>query len=386
MLSPPPSPLPPLKDEVDIDYFHQQQQQLQKSSVGRRYTLAILLIPLLLILLTIASTSRISPLFTSSHFAFPSPIPPFPIPSHSPSLSKRDSPSSVPTVPSAPSTATGIVPTPFPEPFDLSLSWNFSTTSCQNYFLNFTQADSFRRCRPFSFLLGTSSKFTDVRPLLVLNCITLSIIQAETNLTLLNDIIWGTCNTVQSGSDCQNIMKSYGSDLQTQCKTELQQNTLLVQQALIGFQLYNPMRQVGCLVNNSTNTYCFLEAVANPSPSDLYFYQLPYGNLLPNNTVPSCSPCIKTVLSIYGQVVAHPPSLDLTVAQNASTPQLGTQSFVSQNIPLDNTYQDAANLASQECGSVYVQQTSANGVYGLRSPPFFVVGSMCFFFLIFAVC
>lgn len=169
-------------------------------------------------------------------------------------------------------------------------------------------------------------------------------------------------------------MKSYGSALQSQCKVELGQSTVLVEQALIGFQLYEPMRLAACLVNNSTNSYCFVEAVANPSPSDLYFYQLPYGNLLPNGTIPSCSPCIKTVLGIYGEVVAHPPSFNLAVPQNSSSTQVAPQNFASSSIALDNTYSQASQLASQQCGSPYVQKTSASGALNLRSPPLYLIG------------
>jgi hypothetical protein len=170
-------------------------------------------------------------------------------------------------------------------------------------------------------------------------------------------------------------MKSYGSGLQSQCKVELQQNTELVQEALIGFQLYEPMRQAGCLINNSTNSYCFLEAVANSTPSDLYFYQLPYGNLLPNGTVPSCSSCIQNVLSIYGHVVGNPPTLNVAAPpQNASIPQVGTQNVAAPTIPLDNTYSEAAQLASQECGSVYVQQASASSAIGVRVTNLYSIG------------
>jgi hypothetical protein len=172
-------------------------------------------------------------------------------------------------------------------------------------------------------------------------------------------------------------MKSYGSDLQTQCKVELQQNVVLVQEALIGFQLYEPMRQAGCLVDNSTNTYCFLRGVASTPPSDLYFYQLPYGDMLPNNTVPTCSSCIQQVLGIYGRVVAHPPSFNLALPQNASVPQLGTQNVASSTIPLDNTYQQASELATEHCGASYiqqVQQTSASGAINLKCSPLYFIG------------
>jgi hypothetical protein len=171
MLSPPPSPLPPF-EKFPGDYF--QQQLLAKTAEGRRYSLAILLIPFLLVVLSIPIPRPLSLYngFTFHHVSsLPQPSSTF---SSTSTLSldftsskhpqaKRDSAAfSIPTAPTAPSTAIDIVPTPFPEPFDLSLSWNFTTTSCQNFFLNFTQSDDFRRCRPFSFLLGTSSAFTRV--------------------------------------------------------------------------------------------------------------------------------------------------------------------------------------------------------------------------------
>lgn len=62
-----------------------------------------------------------------------------------------------PTVPVNP-----VLPTPFPQPFDTTLSANFSTTSCYDFFLNMTQVDAFRSCRPFSLLIATSNAFVEV--------------------------------------------------------------------------------------------------------------------------------------------------------------------------------------------------------------------------------
>lgn len=62
-----------------------------------------------------------------------------------------------PTVPVNPT-----LPTPFPQPFDTTLSANFSTTGCYNFFLNMTAADAFRSCRPFSLLVSTSNAFIEV--------------------------------------------------------------------------------------------------------------------------------------------------------------------------------------------------------------------------------
>lgn len=67
----------------------------------------------------------------------------------------------VPTIPSSPP----VLPTPFPQPFDSSLSQNFSSLSCFNFFSNMTNTVAFRSCRPFSLLLQASEAFLDVRGL-----------------------------------------------------------------------------------------------------------------------------------------------------------------------------------------------------------------------------
>ena len=66
-------------------------------------------------------------------------------------------PTPAPTVPANP-----VLPTPFPQPFDTTLSTNFSTTSCYDFFLNMTQVDAFRSCRPFALLITTSHAFVMV--------------------------------------------------------------------------------------------------------------------------------------------------------------------------------------------------------------------------------
>jgi hypothetical protein len=80
-------------------------------------------------------------------------------PSITPTPTTTQAPSqTVPTIPSSPPD----LPTPFPQPFDTTLGSNFTTTSCENFFLNMTQSLQFRQCRPFSFLSQTSSAFLQV--------------------------------------------------------------------------------------------------------------------------------------------------------------------------------------------------------------------------------
>jgi hypothetical protein len=111
--------------------------------------------------------------------------------------------------------------------------------------------------------------------------------------------------------------------------------------ALTGLRLYSLMRQVACLADQKMSTYCYVEAASGSNPSDLYFYSLPYGIPLPNNTNPSCSDCTKNVLNLFGSQLNQ------------------TDSFKS-------TYNSAAKLASSKCGSTYVFTQSAIASSALR--------------------
>jgi len=84
----------------------------------------------------------------------------FPPPTSTSSLSPSGS---VPTIPSSPP----VLPTPFPQPFETTLSLNFTTNSCKTFFLNMTQSLPFRQCRPFSLLSQTSTSFLQVSALIL---------------------------------------------------------------------------------------------------------------------------------------------------------------------------------------------------------------------------
>lgn len=58
--------------------------------------------------------------------------------------------------------------------------------------------------------------------------------QAQSNLTLMNALIWGTCNTPMPNDQCQSNMASFASSLNTACSQELNNQNLLVVNSLIG--------------------------------------------------------------------------------------------------------------------------------------------------------
>ncbi|KAF8342630.1 uncharacterized protein EI90DRAFT_2902734, partial [Cantharellus anzutake] len=232
---------------------------------------------------------------------------------------------------------------PVPQPWDSSLSYNFSSTSCLSFFTAQLANITFRQCRSFGLLLGYSEDFFNI----------------ETNLTLLTATLYGTCNTVPSPEECVQVENwmSANMDDPAVCAKDKDNENSIVLEAKGGFDQYLMMREVGCLVNNQTNAYCFAEAVANSSPSDAYYYNIPLGLPLPPTTVPSCNTCTREVMKIYARY-----------AENSM-------------YDVSKTYSSAANFSNTKCGRGYVPQVDtplmthksgtnrrANGTGGYGSP------------------
>ena len=172
----------------------------QKRRVAWRTSLTVIIVPLTLVLLMFSTRFISRPLFTDL-LAAPSPdtrvhlaggtywnghtahalhrrlngstvtipssvstqtssAPAIVFPSLTPTSTQNTS-QSVPTIPTSPP----VLPTPFPQPFDTTLSNNFTTDSCESFFTNMTVSSPFRQCRPFSFLSQTSSAFLQVSDL-----------------------------------------------------------------------------------------------------------------------------------------------------------------------------------------------------------------------------
>ena len=103
------------------------------------------------------------------------------------------------------------------------------------------------------------------------------------------------------------------------------------------------MRRTGCTPDPLSNSYCFVNAVHNQNPSDLYFYQLPLGTQLPKGTTPTCSACTKNLLSLYSAALTPPDS--------ATAQQL---------TGLRKAYGSAAKTAVAECGTAYATLSASN--------------------------
>lgn len=207
------------------------------------------------------------------------------------------------------------VPNPFPQPFDASLSYNFTTAQCFNYFTNFTQDLSFRQCRPLSLLISSSDAFYS----------------AQSNLTTMTAILGATCDTPIPEQQCINNMEGFATAIQAQCGQDLMNKNPLVLQALNGFQSYAMYRKAGCLRNLRTNSYCYADALTTASATDLYFFNLGFGVSIPRNTIPTCSACVQTLMTLYAGYAVDPTLL------------------------ISETYAQGAQVAINTCGANYAK-------------------------------
>ncbi|KAJ3712690.1 hypothetical protein C8R42DRAFT_727849 [Lentinula raphanica] len=254
-------------------------------------------------------------------------------------------PATAQSLPSIP-TSTPDLPVPFPQPWDSKISQNFSTQSCYNFFLNMTNSEDFRSCRPFGLLQNTSDDFADY----------------QTNLTGMNSVIWGTCNPTPGIDQCTSNMATFASTLQTVCAKDLTDNNLFAVSTLQALHAYSLTQAAGCLNDPSTNSYCYVKAVHNTNPSDLYFYSLVSGVAISNSTTLTCSSCTKSLMSLYVD------------ALNANASQLSE---------LASVYPAAQALAASACGSTYAiastnsQSDSSNGARDSHFHPSSRIVALC---------
>lgn len=205
MFTPPPSPQPTRPTELDsvppgpLSLDSQERYasaQASKRYIGRRFRMAVILIPLLVIFVTARMSyaangvveKTVEPMLPLSwhgqaensnwrhHKRHPEPQTQVTrtsgaslssAPSTASATSTAPTPSStaipvssqpIPSIPSSPPP----LPTPFPQPFDGGIAQNFSSLSCSNFFSNMTNSAPFRQCRPFSMLLQNSAAFINV--------------------------------------------------------------------------------------------------------------------------------------------------------------------------------------------------------------------------------
>ena len=110
------------------------------------------------------------------------------------------------------------------------------------------------------------------------------------------------------------------------------------------------MHDAACLADPTTNAYCYLSAVQNPNPSDLYFYSLPLGIPLPTTATPTCSACSKSLMGIYATALQDPSQAKLLTG-------------------LKSAYEVSVQIAAQFCGSTFALTSISDAISLYRGWP-----------------
>ncbi|KAL0062048.1 hypothetical protein AAF712_011126 [Marasmius tenuissimus] len=237
----------------------------------------------------------------------------------------------IPTVPSTPPN----LPTPFPQPFDSDFGQNFSAQSCYDFLMNMTNTQPFRTCRPFGMLVTGSDSFSD----------------ASLSLETLNSIMWGTCNTNTPYPECIDNVNWFSTTIQSACSKELSDRNPRVVSVLGALQSYPLYRRVGCLVDPGSNTYCYLNAVHNSNPSDVYLYNIGLGKRFPTGgkANPTCSACSRQVINVYSDALGNGTGIDKAL--------LGDMAQTN----LQNALPPAVQTWRDSCGSSFATATISGG-------------------------
>jgi hypothetical protein len=203
--------------------------------------------------------------------------------SHPPSSSSPSTSTSIPTIP----TTTPVLPTPFPQPWDQSgVPLNFSTQGCYTFFLlNMTNSESFRS---FGMLQAWSDSF----------------INAQTNLTFLNQVLWGTCNPPLGVDTCADGLRQWAEEMVNEhnngaCQQEWDERNEAVVRSRAALLSYPLLLSTSCLALSNTNIY--FSSIAQAA-SDIYLYSLPLGVNFPKTARPSCGACEKDLLGAFAGV------------------------------------------------------------------------------------
>ncbi|RAH70767.1 uncharacterized protein BO66DRAFT_411095 [Aspergillus aculeatinus CBS 121060] len=172
----------------------------------------------------------------------------------------------------------------FPTAFDTSLSNNFTTTTCPNFFKSFLSNSTIASCHAVSMLLRDSSSFFHVL----------------TSATLTSELLDTAC--ASNVTDCASIFSALAVELLKEdvCGKDYSAGNPLVTNAYTDMITYEPLYRATCLQSPSTKNYCFVDAISNTTNSadyDVYF--LPYGSTISASPSPTCNKCLQATLALF---------------------------------------------------------------------------------------
>lgn len=137
------------------------------------------------------------------------------------------------------------------------------------YLTNLLSNSTFVSCSPFSLLISTSSAYSGQ----------VTSATSTGNYTYLNDLL-AYSNSPQPGAQqCEEAYAAYRTALRDKanCGNDLADGKPVAGSASRGLGNYGVLRTAAALINPESGSYCYLEAVADARPDDLYLWSLPAG-------------------------------------------------------------------------------------------------------------
>ncbi|KAL5364739.1 hypothetical protein BJX96DRAFT_157852 [Aspergillus floccosus] len=238
-----------------------------------------------------------------------------------------------------------------PTPFDTSISNNFTSKSCPDFFKKFLADSAFTECYALSCLLRNSNSFF----------YTLRSAPATSHLLDL------AC--AADSNKCNKKMSELASSLtkDSNCGKDYRLGNPVVTDAYTNFITYLPVYRATCLTSPTTNDYCFVDAVTNTTnPADYNTYSVAFGSTLSSAPYPTCNACLQATMRVFA-----------TYAKVADQ-------------PLASSYLPSAQGINSKCGSGFVDANVTVGVEkavsaGLRLTPSESLVGYVFAFLVVAL-
>lgn len=166
-----------------------------------------------------------------------------------------------------------------------------------------------------------------------------SFFEAEKSLVTISSVLDHACAANVTG--CANYLATVASNLtkSANCGDDYDAGNPTVTQAYLGLISYQVVYSATCLKDDSTQSYCFGDAVTNTTnASQTYFYFLPLNSSLPGGVVPLCGTCLQDTMSIYHVATAN------------------------RKQPIADTYGTAATMVDELCGADFANTTLAEAI------------------------
>ncbi|KAJ4391618.1 hypothetical protein N0V93_005237 [Gnomoniopsis smithogilvyi] len=184
-------------------------------------------------------------------------------------------------------------------------------------------AEDFQTCYPISLLLQGSNSF----------------FEAEKSLVSISRVLDNACAANVTG--CANYLANVASNLTKteNCGDDYDAGNPTVTEAYLGLISYQVVYSATCLKDDTSQSYCFGDAVTNTTnASQTYFYFLPLNSSLPGGVVPLCGTCLQDTMSIYHVATAN------------------------RKQPIADTYASAAEMVDELCGADFANTTLAEAI------------------------